>query len=184
MSVHAENDVIEKIQHAAAKAYRDILATDPDREGEAIAWHIKEVADLKKSQSASSSTSLPRTLSEEALSHPRAIDENLRRAQEARRVLEPHRWLRPSPDSFGKRCATGSRPGASNRRRSVSSRSASGRLRHSYPYSISYFQHFSNQRQATSLRYASNNPRQKEAEKNRTDRQGARWSVSAIKAES
>src|SRR3989344_151342 len=37
-------DVIDKIQRAAAKADEIYLATDPDREGEAIAWHIKEVA--------------------------------------------------------------------------------------------------------------------------------------------
>ena len=45
-----KREVIEKIQNAAKKADKVYLATDPDREGEAIAWHIKEVAGLKKPQ--------------------------------------------------------------------------------------------------------------------------------------
>ena len=86
--VHAEKrEVIEKIQHAAAKADEIYLATDPDREGEAIAWHIKEVADLKKPKRVVF-YEITKDAIEEALSHPRAIDENLRRAQEARRVLD------------------------------------------------------------------------------------------------
>jgi len=49
---------LRKIERAAAKADEIYLATDPDREGEAIAWHIKEVAGLK-SRNASSSMKLP-----------------------------------------------------------------------------------------------------------------------------
>ncbi|OYV27282.1 MAG: hypothetical protein B7W98_02090, partial [Parcubacteria group bacterium 20-58-5] len=45
-----KREVIEKIKRAAEKADEVYLATDPDREGEAIAWHIKEVAHLKKPQ--------------------------------------------------------------------------------------------------------------------------------------
>ena len=86
--VHAEKrDVIEKIQHAAAKASEIYLATDPDREGEAIAWHIKEVADLKKPKRVVFHE-ITKAAIEEALLKPRMIDENLRRAQEARRVLD------------------------------------------------------------------------------------------------
>lgn len=82
-----KREVIEKIQHAAAKADEIYLATDPDREGEAIAWHIKEVAELKKPQRVVFHE-ITKTAIEEALAHPRAIDEHLRRAQEARRVLD------------------------------------------------------------------------------------------------
>src|SRR5690606_22792679 len=45
-----KRDVIEKIQKAAKKADEIFLATDPDREGEAIAWHVKEAVGLKKPQ--------------------------------------------------------------------------------------------------------------------------------------
>ncbi len=84
-----KREVIEKIKRAAAKvAPEDIyLATDPDREGEAIAWHIKEVAGLKKPKRVVFHE-ITKAAIEEALTHPRAIDENLRHAQEARRVLD------------------------------------------------------------------------------------------------
>ena len=82
-----KREVIEKIERAAAKADEIYLATDPDREGEAIAWHIKEVAGLKKPKRVVFHE-ITKDAIEEALSHPRAIDENLRHAQEARRVLD------------------------------------------------------------------------------------------------
>ncbi|HUY05611.1 MAG TPA: type I DNA topoisomerase [Candidatus Paceibacterota bacterium] len=82
-----KREVIEKIERAAAKADEIYLATDPDREGEAIAWHIKEVAGLKKPQRVVFHEITKHAI-EEALAHPRAIDEDLRRAQEARRVLD------------------------------------------------------------------------------------------------
>ena len=82
-----KREVIEKIKRAAAKAGEIYLATDPDREGEAIAWHIKEVADLKKPQRVVFHE-ITKAAIEEALLKPRAIDEHLRQAQEARRVLD------------------------------------------------------------------------------------------------
>src|SRR3989338_3454968 len=81
-----KREVIEKIKRAALKADEIYLATDPDREGEAIAWHIKEVADLKKPKRVVFHE-ITKAAIEEALLKPRMIDENLRRAQEARRVL-------------------------------------------------------------------------------------------------
>lgn len=82
-----KREVIEKIERAAAKADEIYLATDPDREGEAIAWHIKEVAGLK-SPDRVVFHEITKAAIEEALAHPRKIDEHLRRAQEARRVLD------------------------------------------------------------------------------------------------
>ncbi len=82
-----KREVIEKIERAAAKADDIYLATDPDREGEAIAWHIKEVAGLKKPKRVVFHE-ITKAAIEEALAHPRAIDEHLRQAQEARRVLD------------------------------------------------------------------------------------------------
>ena len=82
-----KREVIEKIQHAAEKADEIYLATDPDREGEAIAWHIKEVANLKKPKRVVFHE-ITKAAIEEAIAHPRLIDEHLRRAQEARRVLD------------------------------------------------------------------------------------------------
>ncbi len=82
-----KRDVISKIQKAAAKASEVYLATDPDREGEAISWHIKEAVGLKKPHRVVFHE-ITKEAVEEALMHPRTIDENLRYAQEARRVLD------------------------------------------------------------------------------------------------
>lgn len=82
-----KKDVIEKIKKAASRADEVFLATDPDREGEAIAWHVQEAAGLKKPQRVVFHE-ITKNAVEEALAHPRAIDQHLRRAQEARRVLD------------------------------------------------------------------------------------------------
>ncbi len=82
-----KHEVIEKIKNAVAKADEVYLATDPDREGEAIAWHIKEVAHLKNPKRVAFHE-ITKDAIEEALAHPRPIDEHLRAAQEARRVLD------------------------------------------------------------------------------------------------
>src|SRR3989338_2998597 len=71
-----KREVIEKIRYAAEKANEIYLATDPDREGEAIAWHIKEVAELKKPQRVVFHE-ITKDAIEEALAHPREIDEHL-----------------------------------------------------------------------------------------------------------
>ncbi len=78
---------IEEIKLLAAEADEVILATDPDREGEAIAWHIKEVAGLRNPKRIVFHEITKEAVAE-ALAHPRRIDEDLRRAQEARRVLD------------------------------------------------------------------------------------------------
>jgi DNA topoisomerase-1 len=84
-----KREVIEKIKRASEKVSPDqiYLATDPDREGEAIAWHIQQVTGLKKPKRVVFHE-ITKSAVEEALEHPRTIDENLRRAQEARRVLD------------------------------------------------------------------------------------------------
>jgi DNA topoisomerase-1 len=82
-----KREVIERIKKAAASSSEVFLATDPDREGEAISWHIKEAVGLKKPKRVVFHEITKKAV-EEALSHPREIDENLRYAQEARRVLD------------------------------------------------------------------------------------------------
>jgi DNA topoisomerase I len=79
--------VIHEIEALAHKASEVILASDPDREGEAIAWHIKAAAKLKNPQRVVFHE-ITKEAIEEALTHPRKIDDNLRKAQEARRVLD------------------------------------------------------------------------------------------------
>ncbi len=82
--------VVAEIRQLAKKADEILLATDPDREGEAIAWHLAEI--LKKDSDIKPQRvtyhEITKEAIEEALKHPRAIDQNLRKAQEARRVLD------------------------------------------------------------------------------------------------
>jgi len=92
--VAKKEDIIAEIASFAKKATNIILATDPDREGEAIAWHIAEVlterlsASVKKKISRIVFHEITKDAVNEALSHPRPIDQHLRKAQEARRVLD------------------------------------------------------------------------------------------------
>ncbi|MEK7106290.1 MAG: type I DNA topoisomerase, partial [Patescibacteria group bacterium] len=84
--------VVSELQTLAKKATEILLATDPDREGEAIAWHIEELLKQDKKVKAPIERvafhEITKEAVEEALKHPRKIDTNLRKAQEARRVLD------------------------------------------------------------------------------------------------
>lgn len=82
-----KRDVIEKIKLAASKAREVYLATDPDREGEAISWHIEQAVGLKNPKRVVFHE-ITKAAVEEALAHPRTIDQKMRMAQEARRVLD------------------------------------------------------------------------------------------------
>jgi len=85
--VPGKAEVIADLKKLAKKADEVILATDPDREGEAIAWHIKEELGLKKPERIVFHE-ITKDAIAEALEHPRKIDDHLRYAQEARRVLD------------------------------------------------------------------------------------------------
>lgn len=79
--------VISEIKSLAKKSGDIILATDPDREGEAIAWHIAQAVGLKNPKRATFHE-ITKEAVLEALSSPRTIDTKLKEAQEARRVLD------------------------------------------------------------------------------------------------
>ncbi len=81
--------IITKLKGLAAKSDEIILASDEDREGEAIAWHLKEALKLKSEQSsriAFHEITKPAIL--EALAHPRDLDLKMVDAQQARRILD------------------------------------------------------------------------------------------------
>ena len=84
--------VVSELGALAKKADEIILATDPDREGEAISWHITEALKLKDTKSRPVRRAVFHEITkeavEEALKHPRDIDDKLVKAQEARRVLD------------------------------------------------------------------------------------------------
>lgn len=85
--VKEKQNVIDDLHERADKADEVILATDPDREGEAIAWHLAETIGLKKPKRIVFHEITERAV-QEALANPRKIDEDLVKAQEARRVLD------------------------------------------------------------------------------------------------
>ncbi|MCA9365367.1 type I DNA topoisomerase [Candidatus Kaiserbacteria bacterium] len=81
--------VIESLQKAAKKADTVLLASDPDREGEAIAWHVAElIKDHNKKLKRVVFNEITEDAVKEAIEHPRDIDLHLKEAQEARRVLD------------------------------------------------------------------------------------------------
>lgn len=79
--------IVAEIKSLAKKADEILLATDPDREGEAIAWHIAEAVGLKNPKRVVFHE-ITKDAVTEAVKHPREIDDNLKQAQEARRVLD------------------------------------------------------------------------------------------------
>ncbi|MCH7699763.1 MAG: type I DNA topoisomerase [Chloroflexi bacterium] len=81
--------IVEEIKKAAEKADEIFLATDPDREGEAISWHLLEATNLKDRphQRVVFHEITPEAV-KEAFEHPRQIDYRLVDAQQARRVLD------------------------------------------------------------------------------------------------
>lgn len=87
-----KENVVADLTEKAKKATEIYLATDPDREGEAIAWHIAEL--LKKAKIPVSKMKrvtfheITKDAVTDAIAHPHKIDQNLRKAQEARRVLD------------------------------------------------------------------------------------------------
>ncbi len=85
--VKGKEKVISEIKSLAKKAEEVLLATDPDREGEAIAWHIQEAIGLKNLKRIVFHE-ITKEAVEEAIEKPRKIDESLKEAQEARRVLD------------------------------------------------------------------------------------------------
>lgn len=80
---------IKRLSDYAKKADAVYLATDPDREGEAISWHLSEVLGLDKNKANRIEfNEISETAVKEALKNPRKIDMNLVDAQQARRVLD------------------------------------------------------------------------------------------------
>ncbi|MEK7149739.1 MAG: type I DNA topoisomerase [Patescibacteria group bacterium] len=94
--IKGKEKIIAEIKNASKKAKEIILATDPDREGEAIAYHLTQALDLNKKKTTKTAPKIERIVFHEitesaineALKHPRKIDMDLVKAQEARRVLD------------------------------------------------------------------------------------------------
>ena len=89
VSLRESSKAVKALRDAAGKVECILLATDPDREGEAIGWHVAELLKpAKKPTERIVFNEITRRRIQEAVQNPRAIDENLVNAQQARRVLD------------------------------------------------------------------------------------------------
>ena len=87
--VRGKEDLIRELKTAAAKADTVYLATDPDREGEAISWHLKELLQLPDEKAKRVTfNEITRKVVQSSICNPRQIDYDLVDAQQARRILD------------------------------------------------------------------------------------------------
>lgn len=87
--IKGKEKLVEELKEAAKKSECVYLATDPDREGEAISWHLAYLLGLDTNeQNRVEFNEITKTGIENGMSHPRAIDQNLVDAQQARRILD------------------------------------------------------------------------------------------------
>ena len=87
--VSARKDVIEELKNRSRDAGTVYLATDPDREGEAISWHLKELLKIPDDKARRVTfNEITKKVVQESIAHPRDIDLDLVDAQQARRVLD------------------------------------------------------------------------------------------------
>ncbi|HET8679078.1 MAG TPA: DNA topoisomerase, partial [bacterium] len=87
--IKGKGPIIKELKEAAKKASTVYMATDPDREGEAISWHLSEVlGSVNPSIRRIEFHEVTKDAVQTALKHPREIDLNLVNAQQARRVLD------------------------------------------------------------------------------------------------
>ena len=85
--IETKSDVLKRLSALIKQADEVFLASDPDREGEAIAWHLKDALGLKECKRVTYTAIAPQEV-QEGLANPREIDMNLVHAQEARRALD------------------------------------------------------------------------------------------------
>ena len=84
-----KQDVVKMLKEKSAKADKVYLATDPDREGEAISWHLANILGIDKDAPVRVAfNEISKDAVNEGLKNPRTIDQNLVDAQQARRVLD------------------------------------------------------------------------------------------------
>ena len=87
--IKGKEDIIKDLKTAAKNSKAVFLATDPDREGEAISWHLQHLLDLPDDKARRVTfNEITKKVVTDSIQHPRAIDQDLVDAQQARRVLD------------------------------------------------------------------------------------------------
>ncbi|MGN1346972.1 MAG: type I DNA topoisomerase [Eubacteriales bacterium] len=89
INIRGKGDLIKELKKEVKKADKIYLATDPDREGEAIAWHLATALGIPEEKALRVTfNSITKSVVKEAIKHPREIDMDLVNAQETRRILD------------------------------------------------------------------------------------------------
>ena len=88
ITMKGKNKVISDLKKQSKDADMVILATDPDREGEAISWHLKEALGLKKNFERVTFNEITKDVILDSFNNPRDIDIDLVKSQETRRILD------------------------------------------------------------------------------------------------
>ncbi len=89
ITIRGKGDLISDLKKKTKDADKVYLATDPDREGEAISWHLSQILELDpKKQARITFNEITKNAITESIKNPREIDMNLVDAQQARRVLD------------------------------------------------------------------------------------------------
>ena len=89
INIRGKGDLIKQLKKEAKSAKKVLLATDPDREGEAIAWHLAYILGIdEKAVCRITFNEITKEAVKKAVKSPRTIDMNLTNAQQARRVLD------------------------------------------------------------------------------------------------
>jgi len=89
ITIRGKGEILKKLRKEAQSASQVFLATDPDREGEAISWHLAHALKIDANSSCRIEfNEITKTAVKEAIKKPRPINKNLVDAQQARRVLD------------------------------------------------------------------------------------------------
>ena len=89
ITIRGKGELLDKLRKLAKKSDKIYLATDPDREGEAISWHLANVLKIdSKEQCRIEFNEITKNAIKNSIKNPRTIDENLVNAQQARRILD------------------------------------------------------------------------------------------------
>lgn len=89
INIRGKGELIRQLKAAAKEADRVLLATDPDREGEAIAWHLTHILNIDQQEPCRITfNEITKDAIQRAVKSPRPIDRNMVDAQQARRILD------------------------------------------------------------------------------------------------
>ena len=89
INIRGKGDVIKELKKEAKSANKIFLATDPDREGEAISWHIASQLGIPADKACRVTfNEITQSAVKEAIKNPRKINEDLVNSQQARRILD------------------------------------------------------------------------------------------------